>query len=572
MTEGEQPRVTVEHRADGSVLIRNTEPAPAHGRSVLERLEHWARARPEHTFLAEREGEGWRRLSYAQAWGEVRELAARLLPLGLSAERPLMLLAPNGIAHAELALAGMLIGVPVAPVSTAYAAPAAGGERLAEVVGRLTPGAVYVDAGEGARAALRAAGAGEARLLEWSGVLRLAPASAEAAAEAAARVGPGTIAKFLFTSGSSGAPKAVVVTQEMLCSNLAALEAVWPQLVERPPVLVDWLPWHHTFGGNVCLGTALHFGGTLYIDEGRPRAGEVELTVENLKRVRPSVYFNVPAGYEALLPYLEGERAFAERFFGGLEFLFNAGAALSPSTRERLEAAATAAIGRCPPIVGSWGATETAPAATMTGFDSPPAGHVGPPLPGVTIKLSPDRGRLEMRVKGPNVTPGYWRAPQATAACFDEQGFYRSGDAGRLADEARPEAGIAFDGRLAENFKLSTGAWVNAGAVRQAAIEAGRPLVLDAVVAGHDEECIGVLLWADAAAVTRVGEAEARRRIGEGLARYNAGQIGSSTRIALFELLDPPPDVQSGELTAKGTLNAARVLERRREAVARLFG
>jgi feruloyl-CoA synthase len=557
--------VRLERRPDGALLLWNEAPSPEPDRTVTARLERWARERPEQTFLAERSGSGWRRRSYAEVWARARLAAARLAPLGLSTDRPLMIIAGNCLAHAELTLGAMLIGAPAALISPAYAAKGADPARLTEIVATLTPGLVV---GEPLwLEAARLSGADTGRLATFD-MAEAMPAAPLAEVEAlAAKVGQDTIAKFLFTSGSTGSPKAVINTQRMLTSNLAALEAVWPQLVERPPVLVDWLPWHHTFGGNVCFGTALHFGGALFIDDGRPRPQEIARTVENLRLIQPSVLFNVPAGYEALLSFLERDRGFAERVFGGLEFLFNAGAALAPATRERLEAAATASIGRCPPIVGSWGATETAPAATMTGFDSPPAGWLGPPIPGVAIKLAPDRGRLEMRVKGPNVTPGYWRAPDATAACFDEEGFYRSGDAGRLADETRPELGLVFDGRLAENFKLSTGAWVHAAAIREAAIEAGGPQVRDAVVAGHDRDRIVVLAWLADGAVPDA----ARAALAAGIDRYNARQIGSSTRIAAFDLLNPAPEPGSGEITAKGTLNAALVLERRREQVERLL-
>lgn len=549
---------------DGGVLLTNQVELAPYPSSLVDRLEHWAAAAPNRLFLAERRGEDWRGATYAQALAESRALAARLLSLGLSPDRPLIILSPNSVLHGLLMLAAMTIGVPVAPVSPAYCQP--GGEaRLREVLDILTPGAIFLDG-----PCLEAADGlhfGDWRLLAdkaGPGVIALGELEAagdQAVAAARAWVGPDTIAKFLFTSGSTGSPKAVINIQRMLCSMQVAVAQVWPFLAQRPPVLCDWLPWHHTFGGNHCLGIALHNGGTFHIDDGRPTPELIGRTVENLRQVRPSLLFNVPAGYDALLGAPEADRLLAEEVLGGLDLMFNAGAAMHSSTRERFRALAPAL-----PISGGWGSTETAPEATLIYSDLPEAENVGVPLPGVEIRLAPAGGKLEIRARGPDITPGYWRSPEATAQLFDEHGFYRSGDAGRLADPERPEAGVLFDGRIAENFKLSSGTWVNAGAVRMAAIQAGRPFVAEAAVCGHDRGEVGVLLFL----AQNAGE-EAIETIRNGLAKHNRAQAGGSTRIVRFLVLEEPPSGEHGEITAKGSLNQARVLERRAHEVNRLY-
>jgi feruloyl-CoA synthase len=567
-------RVRAEPWPDGGVLLTSELPLAPYPPSLIDRLEHWAEAAPDRLFLAERRGEGWHGATYAQALAESRALAARLAPLDLSPERPLVILAPNSVLHGLVMLAAMTLGVPSAPVSPAYCQP--GGEaRLREVLETLTPGAVFL-----AGPCLAAAGGdllahGGCRLLaetaapglEALGGLESAPLTAVAAARA--MIGPDTIAKFLFTSGSTGSPKAVINTQAMLCSMQVAVAQVWPFLRARPPVLCDWLPWHHTFGGNHCLGIALHNGGTFHIDDGKPTPDLIGRTLENLRLVRPTLHFNVPAGYEALLSRLERNEAAAREALDKLDLMFNAGAAMHQATRARLDAVVRRALGRGVPVSGGWGSTETAPEATLIHAEAPEAENVGTPLPGVEIRLAPVGGRLEIRARGPDITPGYWRRPEASAAIFDEHGFYCSGDAGRLADPQRPEAGILFDGRIAENFKLSTGVWVNAGAVRLAALHAASPMVAEAAVCGHDRAEVGVLLFLAAAADG--GRDRTLNAIRQGLAAHNRTQPGSSTRILRFLVLDEPPSTEAGEITAKGSLNQARVLERRAADVARLY-
>jgi feruloyl-CoA synthase len=551
-------------RADGSIVLRNAIRADPARDTIPARLQYWARTSPNQIFL-DQDG---RTVDYATAEALRRRYAERLATLPLSAERPLLVLAGNGIEHALLMLAAGSIGVPAAIVAATYAA-AAPWDKLGRVVAQLTPGLVVADDAEAATRAMSTAGFGDILVrplhdLAWLDGLE--PASDATIDAAQAAVGSDTIGKLLFTSGSTGAPKAVIQTQRMMASNMQALGIVWPFLRDRPPVLVDWLPWNHVFGGNCCLHLALWYGGTFYIDGGRPTPAGLGRTIAALERTAPTLYLNVPLGYETLLPTLERNRDFAIRFFGGLDFLFSGGAPMPAAIRARIQRAAHAAIGRCPPIYSGWGSTETAPFATVLNFETEHAGNLGVPLPGTEIKLVPNGGRQELRVRGPNVTPGYWRQPEATAAAFDEEGFYRIGDAGRLADPADPAAGILFDGRVAEDFKLSSGTWVNVGALRLAIIAACEGLISDAVIAGEGRAEIGALLFAAAGAPADIHE-----RLRQLLAAHNRFCGGGSLRIGRFIVESEPPSAAHDEITEKGYINQRRVLARRIEAVAQLY-
>jgi feruloyl-CoA synthase len=572
----------VERRDDGVVLLQNTMPLESLDDTLIDRLRHWAERTPDSLFLAERAGDGWRRLSYADVISETAMLARRLLGLGLGPERPLIILAPNSLDHALIALAAMRIGVPPAVVSVAYATSVGQVDKFRNAVETLTPGAVYFDGPKPLAEAIRDAAPGVVLLSRHGDEggrtvddLALAPIADLAAAAAEAAVGPETIAKFLFTSGSTGSPKAVPNTHRMMCASMDGVGQVWPFLRRRPPVLVDWLPWSHTFGGNFCFTMALVHGGAYYIDGGKPTPALIATTVETLKAISPALYLSVPGGYEALLPFLEADEAWAARFFGGLDILFNAGSAMPSSTRARLEALVARVRATPLPMVSSWGSTETAPSCTAVYFPSRHAQNIGLPLPGVTVKLTPNSGRLEMRVKGPNVMKGYWRKP--SEAAFDEDGFYRMGDAGRFIDEDNPECGLLFDGRVAENFKLSSGTWVHVGPLRLAAISAAQPLVSDVVVTGHDRHEIGLMVFpnveacrgrlSDGAGALTAADLAAHPDLIDALtsafAAHNQEGAGSSARIARFIVLGEPPRLEFGEITDKGYLNQRAILERR---------
>jgi feruloyl-CoA synthase len=548
--------VQVDKRADGTMLLRSPQPLKPYARCVGDWLKQWYEKAPERTFLAERRGDGWRRLSYRDALSDARRIGQALLNLGLGAERPIAILSDNSIDHALLALGAMHVGMPVAPISPAYSLMSKDFVKLKHIFGLLKPGLVFTDSPEKFAPALAAVGATPtpvAKLLETN------PGSTLEVAHS--RVTPDTIAKILFTSGSTGVPKGVINTQRMLCSNQQSWAQLWPFLEDRPPVLCEWLPWNHTFGGNATFNMVLRNGGTLYIDGGKPAPGLAEITAKNLKEVSPTIYFNVPRGFDLLLPFLESDAQLRKNFFRDLDMVFYAGAALPQNLWERLEKLALAEKDGALAMVSAWGSTETAPMATCVHFPIERAGIIGPPAPGCDLKLVPSGGKLEARVKGPNVTPGYFRSPELTKAAFDEEGYYRIGDALKLADPAAPEKGLVFDGRVAEDFKLSTGTWVHVGALRVKLIAACNPLLQDAVITGHDRDEVGALLFMSAAAK------DLSKDVIEGKLKTALKDLsregGSSTHPTRLLILTEPPSIDAGEITDKGYINQRAVLERR---------
>jgi feruloyl-CoA synthase len=569
---------------DGGLLMRSRQELRPYPRCLGELLRHWAGAAPDRTFLAERGGDGgWRRVSYAGALEAVERLASALLERTLSPERPVALLSDNGVDHGLLQLAAMQVGVPAVPVSPAYSLLAEDHAQLRYILELTRPGLVYAADGERYAKALRHAPA-ETLTGGRFGEL-LATARHPDLAERSAAVGPDSVAKILFTSGSTGKPKGVINTQRMLCSNQQAIAQGWPFLEERPPVIVDWLPWSHTFGGNHNFNMALRNGGTLYIDGGKPAPGLIEATVRNLREVPSTLHFNVPRGYEMLIPYLERDRELRETFFRDLDGIFYAAAALPQHLWEKLEQLSIEATGRRVVMLAAWGSTETAPCATQIHFPIERAGVIGLPVPGTEIKLAPVSHKLEIRVKGPNVTPGYWRRPELKSEMFDEDGFLKTGDAVRLADPDDPSRGIVFDGRLAENFKLMSGTWVHVGELRLEVIAACAPAVQDVVITGHDREEVGLLVFPnpagcrslcggleEASLAELIRRPEVRGRLREGLAAHNAANRANSRRIARALLLADPPSIQTGEITDKGYVNQQAVLDRRAALVERLYG
>jgi feruloyl-CoA synthase len=548
---------------------------------VLDDLVRWAAERPHATFVAERDGAGWRTLTYGDALLRVRATAAGILALGATAERPVAVLADNGIDHAIVAHAAMYCGVPVSPLSTGYARGDADPQRLRALLDVLDPALIYAG-DDGIAARVRASGS---TLPVFTSIVELHGADVARADAAFASVNAGTVAKVLFTSGSTGTPKGVLTTNLMLSSNQSMIAQAWPQTT-IDPVLVDWLPWSHCFGGSHNFGIALRNGGAYYVDAGKPVPGLFATTLANLREIAPTSYYNVPRGFALLLDALERDAALATTFFSRVRLLCNAGAALPDATRARLEAlTATYAADRNVAIISSWGTTETAPLATgCWGSPLPAHDSIGVPMPGVAIKLAPDGGRYEICVQGPNVTPGYWRNAAATAAAFDEEGFYRTGDAVALRDPADPARGIDFRGRIAENFKLSSGTWVNVGSLRLALSDAAAPLIEDVIVAGHDTDAIGVLVFfaldharnaaglpeADRAALAR--HPAVRECIRSAFAAHNANAAGGSTRVTRALLLDDAPNRGEGEITDKGSINQQRALALRAAAVALLLG
>ena len=553
-------RVEIERRRDGTMILRSPLKLGGHARAVGEWLVRWARETPDRTFLAERNGAGWRSVGYRETLGLVRRIGQGLLDRGLAASRPVVILSDNSVDHALLALAAMHVGVPVAPVSPAYSLMSKDFTKLKAIFELLRPGLVWTADPEKFAPALAAVRASTTPITE---LLAEATSKVDAAFE---RIGPDTVAKILFTSGSTGIPKGVINTQRMLTVNQAQYALVWPFLEDRPQVLVDWLPWNHTFGGNSNFCMALRNGGTLHIDAGKPAPGLVETSVRNLKEIPPTIYFNVPRGFDLLLPFLEKDAGLRANFFRRLDLMLYAGAALPQNLWDRMQRLALAERGTRLPLISAWGSTETAPLATGVHYAVDRAGIIGLPVPGCELKLVPAAGKLEARVKGPNVTPGYFGRDDLTKAAFDEEGYYRIGDALKFVDPKKPELGFAFDGRIAEDFKLSTGTWVHVGSARVKLIAAGDPLVQDAVITGHHRNEVCALVFLNAAAVKARGldDADVREHLRAAMKKLAAETgTGSSTHPVRALVMSEPPSIDANEITDKGYINQRAVLERR---------
>ena len=560
-------RVDVEARPDGSLLLRSPQPLGSFARSVGEWLEHWASKTPERLFLAERErvGDDWRRISYAGALEAARRVGQALLARGLGVDRPVAILSDNSVDHALIALGAMHVGVPVAPISPAYSLLSQDHAKLKTIFELLRPGLVYAADPAKFAAALRAVAA------EATPIAALTDAAPTARVdEAFAGVGADTLAKILFTSGSTGLPKGVINTQRMLTANQQMLAQGWPFLETQPPRVVDWLPWSHTFGGNHNFNMVLRNGGTLYVDGGKPAPGLIEISARNLREIAPTLYFNVPRGFDLLVPLLQSDAALRRNFFSELDVLFYAGAALPQNLWQRIEALALAEKGGRLAMLSAWGSTETSPLATQVHFHIERAGVIGLPAPGCELKLVPVAGKLEVRVRGANVTPGYYRRPDLTQAAFDEEGFYRIGDALKLVDPRDASRGLAFDGRVAEDFKLSTGTWVHVGAVRVKLIAAGNPLIQDAVITGHDRDEVGALLFLGPAAKDLAPDA-IRLSLARALSALAAEPGGSSMHPVRALVMTEPPAIDANEVTDKGYINQSAVLERRAGLVEKLY-
>lgn len=573
------PSTVREDRPDGSFVLRSPERLQLYARCIGDWLEHWARTTPDTVFLAERDCQGhWRKLTYSAVRHKVGRLAQGMLRLELSRGKPLVVVSDNSVDHALICLAAMHVGIPTCTVSSAYTRLAKGPQKIHGILDLLDPSLVYASDAAVYWPALRN-WKGGARLVfsegaeSTPGSLALEALCAEETQEVAevfSSIRPDTTAKLLLTSGSTGAPKVVINTHRMLCANQQQIAQVWPFLRQQPLELVEWLPWSHTFGANHNFNMVLAHGGSLYIDEGRPAPGLIERTLANLREVKPNFYFNVPRGFDMLLPYLEQDPAAARDVFARLEGLFYAGAALPQSTWERLETLARSVREKPVWFTSAWGATETSPAITSVHWRIDRAGCIGLPLPGSEVKFVPNGGKLELRVRGPQVFPGYRNAPELTAAAFDEEGFYCIGDAGKLVDPHDPKKGIAYDGRVAEDFKLTSGTWVSVGTLRLRAVSAMAPYVADAVVTGHDREAVGLLLFLSPQG-KQAQAAQVEAHVLEALREMSATGGGSSQCPMRALLLDDAPVMEAGEITDKGYINQRAVLQRRAADVAALY-
>lgn len=572
------PTFAYQYREDGSILMRQTGALPDHLPTLADYLDKWADATPEQTWLARRGVDGeWLRITYGAARRKARQLGSVLLSMGLGPERPLLILSGNSLEHALLGAACFYTGIPYAPVSPAYSLVSKDHAKLKEIVQNLKPGAFFVDDGEAFAAALSAVKAEGCQVIAlqnapsggrlYEELFDVDPAAADAARKT---LKPETVVKYLFTSGSTGSPKAVINTNRMICAMQAMVRDCYRFLEHTPPVVLDWAPWNHTAAGNKVSYLVMTNGGTYYIDDGKPVAGQIEETIRNLHDVSCTWYFNVPVGWDRLVEELEQDPALAKTFFSKLSMMFYAGAGMAQHTWDRLRAIGRQTTGKEVLLASSLGATETAPFALSCTEVQEKAGNIGVPAKGLTMKLVPNGGKLELRLKGPTITPGYLGDAAKTAAAFDEEGFYKMGDALRPADPNDFSKGFFFDGRVAENFKLNTGTWVAVGSVRAALVDAMDGLVRDAVIVGENQSELGALLLL-AERAQRMDGATRQEALLEKLNQAAKAATGSAARVRRAVVLDQDPSFDRGEITEKGSLNQRAMRTNNAALVAGLF-
>ncbi len=585
-----------DRRPNGVIYVRCPQRLGEYPERVTDRLEHWAAHSPDRVFLAQRGPSGdWQTVTYAQALTRVRKLAGGLLTHGLSPERPLMILSGNSIEHGLLALAAMYVGIPYAPIAPAYSLAVKEYIALTHLWQNFAPAMVFADDGMKFGRALNAVVHKDTKVIYHCspaiGIPGISLAELESSTpsgpldDAHQRTGPESIAKILYTSGSTGLPKGVITTHRMLCSNQQMLLEVLQFLGDEPPVLCDWLPWNHTFGGSHNFGIALYNGGSYYIDSGKPTPELFAETVRNLREVSTTAYFNVPKAYEMLVTHLRADETLRQTFFSRLQCLFFAAAGLSQHVWNDLQDLAFEMCGEEILVVTGLGATESSPYALSTGADGAAAGHLGLPAPGVELKLVPVEEKIEARLRGPSITPGFWRRPDLDEAAFDEENFYCLGDAVKFLDPSDPLKGFIFDGRLNEDFKLSSGTWVRVGPLRMRLLAHFGILLEDVVIAGTDREFTTALFFPalevcrklcpdvppDASAAEVLSHPEIRAVFRERVQSFASASTGSTTRIDRAILLDQPPSLEAQEITDKGTINRKAVLKNRAGLVEALY-
>jgi feruloyl-CoA synthase len=580
-------------RKDGSVFLKLEQKLEVFPERITEKLIYWAENFPNKTFIARRKSSkpnDWEEYTYAETLKMVKAIGQHLLNLNFTEEETIVILSDNSIEHALLALAALHVGIPYTPISPPYSLVSNDFGKLKHCLEIMTPKLVFAQNAKTYAKAIEftkdlfpeinVVTAEKSIYAVFSEILKTSPTLE--VDEAFKKVNGNSVAKVLFTSGSTGLPKGVINTHKMWCANLQQITQVFPFMHIEPPVFIDWLPWNHTFGGNHNFGLTLYNGGTLYLDEGKPTAKGIETTVQNLREISPTAYFNVPKGFEMLIPYFENESELREKFFEKVNILFYAGASLAQPVWNRLEELAMKTIGEKIPIITGLGCTESGPSAMFASWGGSYSGLLGVPVPGMEVKLVPDGDKMEARYKAPNVTNGYWRNPEETAKAFDEEGFYKTGDAVKFVDEENPSKGLVFDGRIAEDFKLSTGTWVNVGVLKAKIISAGSPIVQDVVLAGLDKEYIGAILFLNADSCRNlIGEnlenkdaflhEKVHHFLGDTFEKFNAHSTGSSTKVERIMIATEPPSIDLGEITDKGSLNQRAVLKHRAHLVEEMF-
>ena len=588
-------RVTLRDGVPGVHYLRAEQALHDYPARMTDRLQHWAETAPDRIFMARREklangGTGdWQTVSYAQAWASARNIAQAIINRGLSAERPVVILSENDLEHALLALGCLVAGVPFVPTSPAYSLISQDYDKLRHVLKTVTPGLVFAADATRYGKAIASAVSADIEVVLTHGVLEARTSTAFAALlttaatprvdTAMAATGPDTITKFLFTSGSTKLPKAVINTQRMWCANQQQMAQSMPVLTQEPLVLVDWLPWNHTFGGNHNFGMVVYHGGTLYIDDGKPTAALMEETLRNLREIAPTVYFNVPTGFEAIANAMKTDAVLRKTLLSRVKMFFYAGASLAQPVWDSLYESQEKEVGERIVMTTGLGMTESGPFAILVTNPNAKAGDLGLPTPGLELKLVDMEGKTEVRYRGPNITRGYWRAPEETAENFDEEGFFCSGDAVKWIDETDIHQGLKFDGRIAEDFKLATGTFVSVGPLRARIIAAGAPYIQDVVLTGINLKEVGAMVF-PTQAVRALSGLDTSAPMADVLAsapviahfqkvidELARSATGSASRIARMCLLAEPPTIDRGEVTDKGSINQRAVLTHRAATV-----
>ncbi|THD76462.1 feruloyl-CoA synthetase [Thalassobius vesicularis] len=577
--------VLTETRADGTLILRSSHKLGPVAKTTGEWLHKWAEKTPDAVLIAERSGPGWREVTYAQALKAVRNIGAWLLSKGYDKKGPVVVMSGNSVDHALLALATQYVGMASVPVAEQYSLIPGAHDRLLYIIEKVRPGLLFVDDAGRYKDAVAMEALADFDILASAtegaprDVIPFAEALAGADVDvdaAHAAVAPDTLAKILFTSGSTSHPKGVITTHKMMCVNQTQIADAFPVLRARPPKILDWLPWNHVFGGSHNFNMMLANGGAIYIDDGKPTDALFPRSLENMKMHTGTLAFNVPVGFARQVAALKADPELRKKFFTGLDFTFYAGASLPQEIWKALGDMATEVTGKVPLMVSSWGMTETAPATLIVHERVERSGIIGVPVPGAEIKLIPDDdARYELRCKGPNIMPGYFEDPSKTAESFDDEGYLITGDAVKFVEPGNADRGLSFDGRISEDFKLTSGTWVRCASLRGQLMTALDGVIGDLVITGQDRSEIGVMLFPTPPHAGKAGEIVTDPAIVDkvraALTALAEHATGSSTRIGRALVLAEPPSLTDHEITAKGNLNVRKVLSRRADLVARIY-